>query len=112
MLRAKTGPAMICEPDDLLRVRFNMYDRGFAYLGSRTKDLQLLHEAMSAYQQLTLREENQWRIVLKPGTLVLFDNWRVLHARTAFEGRRTLNSLYVAEEEFSTALTKHGAIQN
>ncbi|GAA5857716.1 hypothetical protein JCM1840_000880 [Sporobolomyces johnsonii] len=49
--------------------------------------LHALHEALAAFAELADDAEGKWRWVhqLEPGECVVFDNRRVLHARTAFE---------------------------
>ena len=32
----------------------------------------------------------QWRFKLNPGTVMIFDNWRVLHGRFSYTGKRTM----------------------
>ena len=39
-------------------------------------------------------------VPLKPGRPVIFDNWRVLHGRKAFEGRRRVCGGYIAMDDF------------
>ncbi|KAI5481705.1 mannosyl-oligosaccharide alpha-1,2-mannosidase, glycoside hydrolase family 47 protein [Pseudohyphozyma bogoriensis] len=56
-------------------------------LESAADELRLkeLHEALSLFAELAAKEENTYRVQLEPGDCVVFDNRRVLHARTAFE---------------------------
>lgn len=44
-----------------------------------------LHAALGLFAALADDPKNQFHIQLQPGDCVLFDNRRVLHARTAFE---------------------------
>ena len=37
---------------------------------------------------------------LRPGRLLLVDNWRVLHGRTAFIGRRELCGCYLPRDDW------------
>ena len=37
-----------------------------------------------------------------PGDAMLFDNWRVLHGRTAYTGHRHLCGAYVNREDFES----------
>lgn len=46
-----------------------------------------------------LRDPNfEWRIKLEKGDLVAFDNHRILHGRTAFQGSRHLQGCYLARD--------------
>jgi trimethyllysine dioxygenase len=42
--------------------------------------------------------------VLAPGEAMLFDNWRVLHGRKAYAGKRTLCGAYLNHEDFESRL--------
>ena len=46
----------------------------------------------------------QWHRVLRPGDALLFDNWRVLHGRLAYTGKRTLCGAYLNHEDFESRL--------
>eukprot|EP01060_Flectonema_neradi_P026426 TRINITY_DN3539_c0_g1_i1.p1 TRINITY_DN3539_c0_g1~~TRINITY_DN3539_c0_g1_i1.p1 ORF type:complete len:379 (+),score=50.71 TRINITY_DN3539_c0_g1_i1:1270-2406(+) len=41
---------------------------------------------------------------LLPGTALIFDNWRLLHTRTGFTGKRTLVGCYLNMEDFHSRL--------
>jgi trimethyllysine dioxygenase len=41
---------------------------------------------------------------LQPGTALLFDNWRTLHGRRAYQGYRRLCGAYVNKEDFDSRL--------
>ena len=50
----------------------------------------------------------QWRHRLAPGEALLFDNWRVLHGRAAYEGKRRLCGAYLNHEDFESRLRLAG----
>jgi trimethyllysine dioxygenase len=41
---------------------------------------------------------------LSPGTALLFDNWRTLHGRRAYQGFRWLCGAYLNKEDFDSKL--------
>ncbi|KAM0753301.1 Clavaminate synthase-like protein [Meredithblackwellia eburnea MCA 4105] len=53
--------------------------------GDATSQLLKLHSALALFADLAGSAENQYHVQLEPGDCVIFDNRRVLHARTAFE---------------------------
>lgn len=60
-----------------------------------------LADFYAAYRRfaLALREPRfQMRVRLAAGELVVFDNWRVLHARTAFRAARHLQGCYLTRD--------------
>lgn len=41
-----------------------------------------------------------WKHCLQPGTVVIYNNWRILHGRTSFTGKRFFGGCYVSMTEF------------
>lgn len=56
------------------------------------------------------RAENEWRFKLEPGTVCIFDNWRLLHGRTEYTGRRQMVGCYVARSEFLSVARRYAMI--
>ena len=54
----------------------------------------------------------QWRYQLDPGDMLIFDNWRVLHGRAAFSGKRKMAGAYINREDFISALKMHSLISS
>lgn len=81
------------------RIRWNNDDRGIlASPGSEhTIDW---YQAARKWDEILRREENQRWISLKPGTTLIFDNWRVLHGRSAFTGIRRMCGGYINRDDF------------
>ena len=46
----------------------------------------------------------QWRHILRPGQAMLFDNWRVLHGRSAYSGVRRMCGGYLNREDVESRL--------
>jgi trimethyllysine dioxygenase len=47
---------------------------------------------------------NEITMRLAPGTALLFDNWRLLHGRRAYQGYRRLCGAYLNMEDFASKL--------
>ena len=86
----------------LVQVSYNNSDRAPFLLSA--DEMALLYEALRAFDQLANSESMQWRQVLQPGEALLFDNWRVLHGRYAYTGKRTLCGAYLNHEDFESRL--------
>lgn len=59
-------------------------------------------EFYAAYQKLAkkiLDPKNTWSFKLTPDTVILIDNWRVLHGRTEFTGMRRLTGAYIPRDD-------------
>ncbi|KAK6000109.1 hypothetical protein QM012_004097 [Aureobasidium pullulans] len=65
------------------------------------KSIRAWHEAAQTFRDLTELEENVYRRQMAPGECVIFDNRRVLHARTAFAGgERWLRGAYLDDDPY------------
>lgn len=94
--------------DDAGRVRqvsFNNYDRApFLLAPERMKAF------YRAYKDLHARiiEQSNWlTIPLRPGMALIFDNWRLLHGRLGYSGKRVFCGCYHNHEDFESALRTH-----
>ena len=96
-------PLIALERDGSLRqVAYNNYDRAPFRLPDA--DQSLFYRGLTLFNDLINDPANQLRFSLRPGTLVMFDNWRVLHARAAYEGRRRLCGAYHNREDVQSRL--------
>ncbi|CAG5116383.1 unnamed protein product [Candidula unifasciata] len=84
---------------ELLQIRYNPYDR--APLNTvRPDDVQAFYEAYSKLSGVIADPSNELWVKLKPGSVLLIDNWRVMHGRAAFEGRRIMGGCYLPRDEW------------
>jgi len=83
----------------LVQVRFNMEDRSVIdYLSS--DELMEYYSALRSWQRLLSDDTNMGWIQLPPGSLVVVNNWRVLHGRSSFVGKRTMCGAYVSMDDY------------
>ena len=54
------------------------------------------------FDNLSNKTEFQWRHILKPGELLIFNNWRILHGRGSFKGKRKMSGCYINMEDFES----------
>lgn len=86
----------------LAQISFNNLDRApFALEPARMAKFQ---EAYALFATLANDRSLQYRRRLAPGSLVLFDNWRLLHARDAYSGYRRLAGAYLNKEDVESRL--------
>ncbi len=86
----------------LVQVSFNNYDRAPFLLAEA--EMIAFYDALRTFDLIANDESMQWRHVLAPGEAMLFDNWRVLHGRFAYTGRRRLCGGYVNREDVESRL--------
>ena len=86
----------------LVQVSYNNYDRApFALPPQRQR---AFYRALASFNALCNDVSLQYRRRLLPGSVLLFDNWRVLHARDAYTGYRRLAGVYLNKEDIESRL--------
>lgn len=104
-LRARRPIFTLDSEGEVVRVAFN--DRSMAPLDCDYEDVEPFYAAFRRLDALTKDPEMQAQFRLEPGELLLFDNERILHARTGFDssqGRRHLQGCYADRDAFESAL--------
>ena len=86
----------------LLQVSFNNHDR--APFALPEPAMSRLYEALGAFDRLIQDDSNQFAFGQRPGDMVIFDNWRLLHGRKAFEGQRHMVGSYLNREDFESRI--------
>ena len=89
----------------LMQVTFNNYDRKTVRLAET--DMRHLYSGIRYLDRLYNDSAYQWRYQLQPGQMLIFDNWRVLHGRGAFQGKRKMAGAYLNREDYLSALRMH-----
>jgi trimethyllysine dioxygenase len=106
MLRARRPILRHDETGRLAQVTFNNYDRDTVRLAD--DDMRALYAGIRAFDKMANDAAYQWRYTLAPGDMLVFDNWRVLHGRGAFRGRRKMAGAYLNREDFESCVRHHG----
>lgn len=63
-------------------------------------EVKRFYQAYQAFAREVQSPTNEWHFKMKPGTMCIFDNWRLLHGRTAYTGQRQMVGSYVARTEY------------
>ncbi|RDW93279.1 putative trimethyllysine dioxygenase TmlH [Aspergillus mulundensis] len=73
----------------LYQVRWNNYDRAAKWNWSH-QDQEAWYRAANHFNEIIHQRDMEIRLQLEPGTALIFDNWRMLHGRSAFTGKRRM----------------------
>ncbi|KAF7558054.1 hypothetical protein G7046_g5911 [Stylonectria norvegica] len=92
----QTYPVIEQNGGKLTRIRWNNDDRGIVNPFMATE----WYPAAQKWNALLKQRSNEYQFQLEPGRVVIFDNWRVLHGRTAFEGIRRICGGYIPRDDF------------
>ena len=103
-------PVFRCDPvtGELRQVSFNNYDR--APFRLTDEEMRRFYDGLGAFDAMANDPARQWRYLLKPGEMMIFDNWRVLHGRGAFTGQREMAGCYVSRENFESRLRQRDQV--
>ena len=101
ILEAKRPIFKLNSNKELIQVSFNNYDR--TEFRIENKLMIKFYKAIKKFDSLANSPEFQWRHTLKSGELLIFNNWRVLHGRGSFKGKRKMAGCYINMEDFESA---------
>ncbi|KAJ9503214.1 hypothetical protein H2202_001368 [Exophiala xenobiotica] len=89
-------------PTTLVQIRWNNLDRMAPRTPSFPNHTALKNWYAAAREWARILESPDFLITVKlqPGEPVIFDNWRVLHGRLGFEGKRRVCGAYVGMDDF------------
>jgi len=86
------------ETGSLLQVRWNSSDR--ASIELPLGEVGRWYDAARKFDRILKKKENELWEQLQPGTVVIFDNWRVLHGRSEFTGKRRICGGYISRDDW------------
>jgi len=93
---------------EIVQVSFNNYDR--APIDLPYKSTLEFYNAIKKFDQLANSKKYQWRHILRPGELLIFNNWRVMHGRGSFSGKRKMAGCYINKEDFDSCCRMNSII--
>lgn len=87
-------------PANLTQIRWNNDDRHSSTQWPSHERMVTWYRAARLWQEILASPAFQWEVQLAPGTPVVFDNWRTVHGRRAFEGQRRVCGGYIGMDEY------------
>lgn len=95
---------------EVLQIRFNLNDRAPFRIDS-VRNIRQFYDDLRIFTQEFEEPDNRITFKLEPGCVLIFDNWRILHGRLAYSGKRTMTGCYVARTEYQSCLRVNGFIE-
>ncbi|KAG0166541.1 hypothetical protein DFQ28_007182 [Apophysomyces sp. BC1034] len=98
----RANPILNHGPDgDLYQIRYNNDDRStLDHLSS--SQLEAFYDALFLWNKLLRDAKNELWDPLPAGRVAIFDNWRVLHGRSAFTGHRQICGAYFPWDDYKS----------
>ena len=87
----------------LIQVRYNNDDRA-PLSGLSAGDVDAFYRAHRTFNRYIRDPRFEYKFQLEAGTVLLFDNHRLLHGRTAFRGHRRLIGCYLNGDDYRSRL--------
>lgn len=87
------------EEEKVSQIRWNNDDRA-AIQADDPREVAEFYAAAKKWVEILRRPASQYWQQLEPGRFLVFDNWRVLHGRSAFTGRRHMCGGYINMDDF------------
>ncbi|MFT5116465.1 MAG: trimethyllysine dioxygenase [Parasphingorhabdus sp.] len=91
-LRAERPAFRLNARGELAQVTFNNYDRAPMRLAD--VDAERFYHAYGLFHKHAMNQDNWLKIPLRPGRALIFDNWRNLHGRMGYVGKRVFSGCY------------------
>ena len=101
-LRAERPPLLTDTDGNLRQISFNNYDR--APFTLPPDQMSAFYEAYADLHARIIDRGNWMTVPLRPGMALIFDNWRLLHGRMGYSGKRVFCGCYHNREDFESAL--------
>ncbi|KAG0267463.1 hypothetical protein DFQ27_008754 [Actinomortierella ambigua] len=84
---------------ELVQIRFNNDDRStINHLSSN--QVEQLYDALFDWNKILTDKRHELWTKFEPGTVIIFDNWRVLHGRSSFTGKRRMCGAYINWDDY------------
>lgn len=87
---------------ELFQVRWNNDDRATMDRWNDAEEVEQFYDAIKCWNDVLKRRESEYWEQLVPGRALIFDNWRVLHGRAVFDGKRRLCGAYINRDDFAS----------
>ncbi|KAJ5736816.1 Trimethyllysine dioxygenase [Penicillium malachiteum] len=99
------APVLSVHPDTgrVYQVRWNNYDRA-PKSDWNLRVQKSWYNAARRFNEILNEESRQIWTQLEPGTALIFDNWRMLHGRSEFTGKRRMCGGYINNDDFISRL--------
>jgi trimethyllysine dioxygenase len=101
-LRAERPPFRLDRNGRLAQISFNNYDRAPFILPP--DEMQAFYAAYGEFHSRVMDQSNWLKIPLRPGMSLIFDNWRCLHGRMGYVGKRVFHGCYIGRADFESRL--------
>lgn len=87
---------------ELAQLSFNNYDRAPFLL--EPDEMKAFYDAYAEFNRLSMDQQHWCKIPLRPGMALIFDNWRCMHGRMGYVGKRYFYGCYHNHADYESRL--------
>lgn len=92
------------------QLRYNNNDRAPLDLESPEK-VEQFYDSIRALGEIIEDPQNEFWFPLRPGRVLIFDNWRLLHGRGSYQGDRRMTGCYIDRDDFLSSCRVAGLLK-
>jgi trimethyllysine dioxygenase len=74
----------------------------------KTADIEKFFRAVKNFNRIFQDPANELWLSLQEDEVIMFDNFRLFHGRSAVNGKRTLVTAYVSKDDYQSKLALYG----
>lgn len=107
-----TAPIISVDPitEKFKQIRYDLFDR--AQMDQLPMNLmRQFYRDLKAISTEIEDSKNHWTFTLHPGTVIILDNWRILHSDTNAEGKKSVASCFVSRTDYLSIARTMGLIK-
>ena len=100
------------EDESLVQIRFNPYHKANVAHMRTSGEISAYYRAMRRFTEIIREPRNEHWLQLRTDQVIVFDNFRLLHGRSAIGGRkpRTLVTAYLNRDDYLSKLATQGIV--
>lgn len=87
-----------------------MLDRAPVSIVPQSK-MDTYYKHLKTLASLVRSKENEHWLHLRPGTVMIIDNWRLIHGRASYQAHRVIHGCYYTRSDFMSKARCHGIIR-
>ena len=96
------------DKNKLVQFRYNIYDRAPHRL--TLNDQRKFYKYLPKLAEEIRDDANRYLFKLMPGTVLIVDNWRIMHGRKGFIGKRVMSGCYAMRDDFLSTAKSLGLV--
>lgn len=91
------------------RIRYNLYDKAPLF-NIPVEEMAKFYSSINAFTAIIRDPASEFWVKLQPGMTLFVDNWRVMHGRSKFTGKREVCGCYLPRDGYMSKARVYGLV--